>query len=211
MPTPFERAWRIVKGEDDETDWFHFNQGEDDDFPDPKTWAAQGRESDKCIGCGRPFSSLSPSEQSNSPRRCATCEMVGDLFNPKEGGQDHIPQEQLSQIPYREGKHPTHLDLDLIHGEVYEGANGQTKCGQRFFDQERFPEIYDEHVQGIREGDPKCMVEWGEHCGCCGKIPFSYAHENDWDDWLIEANRDDDHLCYDFDNDKYAYEQGWEI
>ena len=187
----FDRAWRIVKNEDE--------------FPDPATWATEGRESDKCIGCGRPFARLSPQEQSNSPRRCRTCETVGDLMDPQSGGQDHTPPEQLSDIPWRDGKHPTHLDLDLIDGTVYE-SNGD-KCSQRFYDQEWFPEIYDDHVQGIQEGDPKCMVPWGDHCHCCGKIPYSYAKEEDWDDWLIQASRDDDHLCYDFDNDKYWDEQ----
>jgi len=204
----FDRAWQLVKN--DETDWFHFEQGEDDDYPDPTTWASEGRESDKCIGCGRPFAGLSPQEQSNSPIRCKTCEMVGDLLNPEGGGQDFIPPEQLSDMPYRHGKHPTHLEEDLIGGQVYEGARGQTKCSQRFFDQERFPEIYDDHVQGIQEGDPKCTVPWGDHCPCCGKIPFSYAEQEQWDDWLIEANRQDGHLCDDFDEAKYAYEQGWD-
>ena len=137
--------------------------------------------------------------------------MVGDLMDP-QGGQDHIPSsaQMLNELEGGQDKHPTHLDLDLIGGEVYENGPGQTKCSQRFYDQERFPDIYDDHVQGIQEGDPKCMVPWGDHCHCCGKIPYSYAKEQDWDDWLIQANRDDGHLCYDFDEDKYRDEQGWE-
>ena len=192
--TAFDRAWRVVKNEDD-------------DFPDPATWAAEGRESDKCIGCGRPFAKLSPQEQSNSPRRCKTCEMVGDLMNPSGGGQDDVPPEQLSQIPYRDGKHPTHLDLDLIEGRVWENGFGQSKCSQRFYDQERFPEIYDNHVSGKQEADFKCMIPWGEHCPCCGKIPYETAVANNWDDDEIEYHRDEDHLCHSFDDDKYWHEQ----